>query len=146
MACYSNKEVFNSATIGLATTNISVLLLGQGGFSSHPATLISILFFAAILDKLQIPLDQKVIVRFGELTYSAFLRHVPIQLLIILVLEKTSATTEISKFEAFFVFYLITVYVTANLSFVYVECPAKISLLRHFLVVKIEVYKNALKT
>jgi len=126
------KKLFYSVTVGLATTIISVLLLGQGGFSSHPATLISMLFFAAILDKLQIPLDQKVIVRFGELTYSAFLWHVPIQLLIILVLEKTSATTEIYKLESFFVFYIITVYVIANLSFVYVESPTKISLLRRF--------------
>ena len=130
-ATQTNRLVY-SVLVGLATTFVAVLLVGQGDPSSHPAILISILFLTAILDALRIPLDQKVIVRFGELTYSAFLWHVPIQLLIILVLERTTATTEIYKFETFFVFYLAAVYLVANLSFIYIENPSKLSLLRRF--------------
>ena len=123
------KKHLYSVSVGLSTT---VFLVGRGDFASPPAILISILFLTAILDNLKIPFDQKAIMRFGELTYSAFLWHVPIQLLIILVLEGTSATNEIYRFEAFFVFYLVAVYLIANLSFVFIENPIKVSLVRRF--------------
>lgn len=124
------KRLVYSVIVGLATTYVAVLLVGQGDLSSHHTILISVLFLTAILDELHIPFDQKVIVRFGALTYSAFLRHIPIKLLIILVLERTSAMTKIYKFETFFVFYLAAVYLIANLSFIHNENPSKLLLLR----------------
>lgn len=126
------KNFFHSVSVGLATTTFAVFLVGRGDFSSPSAILISILFFTAILDNLKIPFDQKAIMRFGELTYSAFLWHVPIQLVIILVLESTSATTEVYRLEAFFILYLVAVYFTANLSFVFIENPIKLFLVRRF--------------
>lgn len=118
--------------VSLVTTFVAVLLVGQGDLSSHPTILISILFLTAILDALHVPLDQKVLIRFGQLIYSAFLWHVPIELLINLVLEGTSATTEVYKFEIFFITYFAVVYLIANLSFIYNENPSKLSLLRRF--------------
>ena len=70
--------------------------------------------------------------RFGELTYSAFLWHVPIQLVIILVLESTSVPFEIYKSEVFMMVYLVAVYLIANLSFVFIENPIKLLLVRRF--------------
>ena len=119
-------------SVGLATTTFAVFLVGRGDFSSPSAILISILFFSAILDNLKIPFGQKATMRFGELTYSAFLWHVPIQLVIMLVLASTSATTEKYKFEVFLFFYRVSVYLIANLSFVLIENPIKLSLLRRF--------------
>ena len=127
-----SKGFLYSAVVGLATTFFAIFLIGQGDLTSRPAILISILFLTAILDHLQITFDQKAIVRFGELTYSAFLWHMPIQLVIILVLENTSATTEVYRFEAFFILYLVVVYLIANLSFVFIENPIKLLLMRHF--------------
>jgi peptidoglycan/LPS O-acetylase OafA/YrhL len=126
------KNFFHSVSVGLATTTFAVFLVGRGDFSSPSAILISILFLTAILDNLKIPFDQKAIMRFGELTYSAFLWHVPIQLVIILVLESTSVPFEIYKSEVFMMVYLVAVYLIANLSFVFIENPIKLLLVRRF--------------
>ena len=121
-----------SITVGLATTFFAVLLVGQGDLLSPPTILISILLFTALLDASQISIDQKAFVRFGELTYSAFLWHVPIQLFVILVLESTSVPFEIYKSELFMMSYLAAVYLIANLSFVFIENPIKLSLVKRF--------------
>ena len=126
------RNLIYSVSVGLATTIFSVFLIGQGDFLSPSAILISILFLTAILDTMQIPFRHKAVVRFGELTYSAFLWHIPIQLVIILVLESTSAPFEIYKSEVFMMVYLAAVYTTANLSFVLIENPIKLSLLKRF--------------
>jgi peptidoglycan/LPS O-acetylase OafA/YrhL len=126
------KKLLYSVSVGLATTVFTVILIERGDFSSPSAILISILFFTAILDTLQIPFSHKAVVRFGELTYSAFLWHIPIQLVIILVFESTSAPIEIYNSEAFMMVYLAAVYLTANLSFVLIESPIKLSLLKRF--------------
>jgi peptidoglycan/LPS O-acetylase OafA/YrhL len=126
------RNLIYSVSVGLATTIFSVFLIGQGDFLSPSAILISILFLTAILDTLQIPFSHKAVVRFGELTYSAFLWHIPIQLVMILVLESTSAPFEIYKSEVFMMVYLAAVYLTANLSFVFIENPIKLSILKRF--------------
>ena len=126
------KNLLYSVLVGLATTIFTIFLIRQGDFLSPSAILISILFLTALLDTLQLPFSHKTLMRFGELAYSAFLWHIPIQLVIILVLESTSTPFEIYKSEVFMVIYLAAVYITANLSFVLIENPIKLSLLRRF--------------
>ena len=124
------KKSLNSPVIGLASSFFAAFLVGRGDLSSPSTILIFILCLTAILDTFRTPFRQKAVVRFGKLTYSAFLWHIPLQLVTILVLESASATTEVYKSEAFWFFYLVAVYLIANFSFVFIENPIKLLMIR----------------
>ena len=60
---------------------------------------------------------------FGDLTYSTYLIHFPVQLLIYIILKPTNYTIFFS--ESFFVFYMITVFICGKLFFNFFELPVQ---------------------
>ena len=61
----------------------------------------------------------------GDCTYGIYLWHVPIQLLLLLVLDGVVGSRAVVSHPAFLLCYLILVLIVARLSFIYIERPAR---------------------
>jgi peptidoglycan/LPS O-acetylase OafA/YrhL len=120
----SNRSLIKSLFGGVFVTAFSIFSLGKHNFPPV-FILLTILLTSALLDRSNLPIHGKWLRRFGELTYSAFLWHVPIQLTIILITEQTSISNSIFETNLFLILYLALVYGVANVSFVYIESPLK---------------------
>ena len=121
----SNKSPLKSISSGFFVTAFSIIILSGNSFSFKTTVLMTSLFIATLLDQSKLPIHGKSLRRFGELTYSVFLWHVPIQLFIILSFERASISISIFETAPFFFIYLALVYGIANFSFIYLENPLK---------------------
>ncbi|WP_375290433.1 acyltransferase family protein [Qipengyuania sp.] len=61
----------------------------------------------------------------GDSTYGIYLWHVPIQLLLLLVLDGLVGSRVVVSHPAFLLFYLTLLLTVARLSFIYIERPAR---------------------
>jgi peptidoglycan/LPS O-acetylase OafA/YrhL len=68
----------------------------------------------------------------GNLTYSSYLIHVPLQLIIILILFYMDIAIPIYNVY-FFIFYLITILLLSRITFCYFEKPIQDKIRKHFL-------------
>jgi peptidoglycan/LPS O-acetylase OafA/YrhL len=102
-----------------------LLILTQGRFNTPAATIIVLVFLVSLLDRFPKILNQKFFIRFGELTYSVFLWHVPLQLVVIISVLNFNIDQSIYKSPLFLFVFLVATYAISNISFIYIERPAK---------------------
>jgi peptidoglycan/LPS O-acetylase OafA/YrhL len=121
----SSRSLLKSLVGGFFVTVLSIYILSGNGISSITGTLMIVLFTSALLDRSRFLIHGRFLKRFGELTYSVFLWHIPVQLLIILTFERASISKSVFETAPFLIFYLVLVYGIANISFVYIESPLK---------------------
>jgi peptidoglycan/LPS O-acetylase OafA/YrhL len=121
----SKQTLCKSLTYGLAASAVSYILLCRGNLLIAPAIIITIVFSASILDKFSEIFSQKVFRRFGELTYSVFLWHIPLQLVIIISVIKFDIDRSIYTSPIFLVAFLVATYTIGNFSFIYIEKPSR---------------------
>jgi peptidoglycan/LPS O-acetylase OafA/YrhL len=122
----TTKPTFKkSLIIGLLTSCASYLLLTHGKMNAAAATIIVLVFLVSLLDRSPKILDQNIFKRFGELTYSVFLWHVPLQLVIIISVVRFNIDQTIYASPIFLVAFLVATYTIGNISFTYIEKPAR---------------------
>jgi peptidoglycan/LPS O-acetylase OafA/YrhL len=122
----TTKSTFNKSLLcGLVSLTISYLLLTHGQVNTAAATIIALVFFASLMDRFPKILTQNVFKRFGELTYSVFLWHIPLQLVIIISVLKFEINQSIYESPIFLFAFVVATYAIANVSFVYIEQPSK---------------------
>jgi peptidoglycan/LPS O-acetylase OafA/YrhL len=122
----TTKPTFKkSLTIGLLTSSASYLLLTHGKMNAESATIIVLVFLVSLLDRFPKILDQKIFKRFGELTYSVFLWHVPLQLVIIISVLRFNIDQTIYASPIFLAAFLVATYTIGNISFTHIEQPAR---------------------
>ena len=121
----TNQTFKKALTIGLLSSIASFLILTQGESNTPAAIIIVLVFLVSLLDRFPRILNQKLFKRFGELTYSVFLWHIPLQLVIIISVLKFDIDQSIFESPIFLIAFLVTTYAIANISFVYIERPSK---------------------
>jgi peptidoglycan/LPS O-acetylase OafA/YrhL len=122
----TTKSTFNKSLLcGLVSSTISYLLLTHGQVNTAAATIIALVFFVSLLDRFPKILNQNVLTRFGELTYSVFLWHIPLQLVIIISVLKFNIDQSIYKSPIFLFAFVVATYAISNISFIYIERPTK---------------------
>jgi peptidoglycan/LPS O-acetylase OafA/YrhL len=117
------------------------LLCGLAGFGlatlTHDfifelAAFSSLVLVAASLDHLDtFRLGSKIRI-LGDLTYSTYLWHVPIQILVLTVIELFAIDRTIVSTPWFFGAFLVTVFVTSFFSFNYIETPTRRAIRSYF--------------
>ena len=85
----------------------------------------SLVAFAAFCDQIRVSQRLKPLRRFGDLSYSVFLWHIPIQITIKLVQTKYSIDNSIAYNKLFFIFFIALTYFIGYLSFRFIEQPAQ---------------------
>ena len=122
----TSKATFQkSLLIGLLSSSGSYLLLSRGQINNAAAIIITLVFAASLLDRFPTMLNQKLFKRFGELTYSVFLWHIPLQLVIIISVIKFDIDRSIYTSPIFLVAFLVATYTIGNFSFTYIEKPSR---------------------
>jgi peptidoglycan/LPS O-acetylase OafA/YrhL len=122
----TSKATFKkSLLIGLLSSSGSYLLLSRGQINNAAAIIITLTFAASLLDRFPTMLNQKLFKRFGELTYSVFLWHIPLQLVIIISVLKFDIDRSIYTSPIFLVAFLVTTYTIGYFSFTYIEKPSR---------------------
>ena len=122
----TSKATFKkSLLIGLLSSSGSYLLLSRGQIINAAAIIITLVFAASLLDRFPTMLNQKLFKRFGELTYSVFLWHIPLQLVIIISVIKFDIDRSIYTSPIFLVAFLVATYTIGNFSFTYIEKPSR---------------------
>jgi peptidoglycan/LPS O-acetylase OafA/YrhL len=121
----TNQTFKKSLTIGLLSSAASYLLLTHGKWNTAAATIILLVFFVSLLDRFPKLLDQNLFKRFGELTYSVFLWHIPLQLVVIILVLNFNIDQSIYNSPFFLFAFLAATYAISNISFIYIERPAK---------------------
>jgi peptidoglycan/LPS O-acetylase OafA/YrhL len=122
----TTKETLkNSIFFGAIASIISFLLLCKGSFNGQIAIVIVLVFLGSLLDRNPRILNKGHSKRFGDLTYSVFLWHTPIQILIVIAVLNFDVDRSLFVSPVFFVFYFSAVYLTAYFSFQLIETPMK---------------------
>ena len=122
----TSKATFKkSLLIGLLSSSGSYLLLSRGQINNAVAIIITLVFATSLLDRFPTILNQKLFKRFGELTYSVFLWHIPLQLVIIISVIKFDIDRLIYTSPIFLVAFLVATYTIGNFSFTYIEKPSR---------------------
>ena len=122
----TTKSAFNKSLLsGLVSSTVSYLLLTNGQLNTAAATIILLVFFVSLLDRFPKLLDQNLFKRFGELTYSVFLWHIPLQLVVIISVLNFNIDQSIYRSPVFLFAFLVATYAISNISFIYIERPAK---------------------
>ena len=122
----TTKPTLRSSLVsGSLTSLASFLLLTHGQFNSAAVIIIALVFFVSLLDRFPKLFDQKLFKRFGELTYSVFLWHFPLQLVVIISVLKFNIDIPIYRSPVFLFVFLVATYAIANISFIYIERPTK---------------------
>jgi peptidoglycan/LPS O-acetylase OafA/YrhL len=121
----SNATFKKSLLIGLLSSSVSYLLLSHGQINKAAAVIITLVFTVSLLDRFPTMLNQKLFKRFGELTYSVFLWHIPLQLMIIILVIKFDIDQSIYKSPIFLFAFLVATYTVGNFSFTYIEKPTR---------------------
>ena len=120
--------------VGIACVILAMLVHGLIGFlypGHHRAEITklaafpSLVLIAASLDRLDVAALGSKIRFVGDLTYSTYLWHVPVQILTLSLMEGFAFDRVVVSSEWFFVTFLITVFVTAYISFRYLETPSR---------------------
>ena len=122
----TSKPTFRKSLLsGFLSSSVSYLLLSHGHLNKAAAIIITLVLTVSLLDRFPKMLNQKLFKRFGELTYSIFLWHIPLQLVIIISVLKFDIDQSIFESPIFLIAFLVTTYAIANISFVYIERPSK---------------------
>lgn len=121
----TNQTFKKALSIGLLSSVASYLILTQGELNTPAATIIVLVFLVSLLDRFPRILNQNLFKRFGELTYSVFLWHVPLQLVVIISVLNFNIDQSIYKSPLFLFAFIVATYAISNISFIYIERPAK---------------------
>jgi peptidoglycan/LPS O-acetylase OafA/YrhL len=122
----TSKRTFKQSLFnGLLSSSISYLLLSHGNPNNAAAIIITLVFLVSMLDRFPRFFNQRLFKRFGELTYSVFLWHVPLQLVVIISVFNFNIDQSIYKSPLFLFAFLMATYAISNISFIYIERPAK---------------------
>jgi peptidoglycan/LPS O-acetylase OafA/YrhL len=107
-----------------ALRHLDLISLNPGGNGYIWSTAFLVFLVAQIDDSKLAPLLIKVRM-LGDLSYSVFLWHVPIQITIKLVQAKYSIDNSIAYNKSFFIFFIALTYFVGYLSYRYIEQPAQ---------------------
>ena len=122
----SLKLVINSIILGsLLTARFSDYLLFNSESNSWFWILASLVFFVAQIDGTTLAHQFKKFKIFGNLSYSVFLWHIPIQIMIKLIQAKYSIDNSIAYNKLFFIFFITLTYSVGYLSYRFIEQPAQ---------------------
>jgi peptidoglycan/LPS O-acetylase OafA/YrhL len=122
----TSKVTFKkSLFIGLLSSSVSYFLLSHGQTNKAAAIIITLVFSISLLDRFPKMLNQKLFKRFGELTYSVFLWHIPLQLVIIISVIKFNIDRSIYTSPIFMFAFLVATYTVGNFSFTFIEKPTR---------------------
>jgi peptidoglycan/LPS O-acetylase OafA/YrhL len=127
------QSLYKSLFYGLLTSLISCCFLFYLHSVSASALIVVPVFLVALLDKFPHLFDQWFFKRFGELTYSVFLWHTPLQIAIIIFVLRFNIERSVYKSSVFLLAYLASTYFIGNLSFTYIEQPSRKYLTSKFL-------------
>ncbi len=108
----------------LALRHLKLISFDSGGNGFIWGTAFLVFFVAQIDGSKLAPLLIKVRM-LGDLSYSVFLWHVPIQITIKLVQAKFSIDNSIAHNKLFFIFFIALTYCVGYLSYRFIEQPAQ---------------------
>ena len=80
---------------------------------------------AAFLDTMQISRYLQPVRVIGELTYSVFLWHVPLQMIILMIMMQLDISNSIAQSPLFLLFFLVLTYSVGYASYRWIEQPAR---------------------
>ena len=112
------------AFVFLALRNLDLISFDSGGDGYIWGTAFLVFFVAQIDGSRLAPLLIKAKI-LGDLSYSVFLWHVPIQITIKLVQAKYSIDNSIAYNKSFFIFFIALTYFVGYLSYRFIEQPAQ---------------------
>ena len=112
------------AFVFLALRNLDLISFDSGGNGYIWGTAFLVFFVAQIDGSRLAPLLIKAKI-LGDLSYSVFLWHVPIQITIKLVQAKYSIDNSIAYNKLFFIFFIALTYFVGYLSYRFIEQPAQ---------------------
>ena len=112
------------AFVFLALRNLDLISFDSGGNGYIWGTAFLVFFVAQIDGSRLAPLLIKARI-LGDLSYSVFLWHVPIQITIKLVQAKYSIDNSIAYSKLFFIFFIALTYFVGYLSYRFIEQPAQ---------------------
>jgi peptidoglycan/LPS O-acetylase OafA/YrhL len=122
----TSKRTFKQSLFnGLLSSSISYLLLSRGDPNNAAAIIIALVFLVSLLDRFPRIFNQRLFRRFGELTYSVFLWHVPLQLAVIISVIRFNIDQSIYESPIFLIGFLVATYVIGNFSFAFIEKPSR---------------------
>ena len=114
-----------STSIGVLVALCLILWAQTESQTSDYLLVASLVAFAAFCDQIRVSQRLKPLRRFGDLSYSVFLWHIPIQITIKLVQTKYSIDNSIAYNKLFFIFFIALTYFIGYLSFRFIEQPAQ---------------------
>lgn len=121
--------LFIEAIVFLTLRYLNLISFDSGGNGFIWGTAFLVFFVAQIDGSSLAPLLTKARV-IGDLSYSVFLWHIPIQILIKLVQAKYSIDNSVAYSKLFFIFFIALTYFVGYLSYRFIEQPAQRLLLK----------------
>jgi len=112
-------------SIGVLVTFCLILWAQTESQTSFYLLVASLVDFAAFCDQIRVFQRLKPLRRFGDLSYSVFLWHIPIQLCVKLIQAKFSIDNLIAYNKLFFIFFIALTYCVGFLSYQFIEQPAQ---------------------
>jgi peptidoglycan/LPS O-acetylase OafA/YrhL len=112
-------------SIGVLVTFCLILWAQTESQTSDYLLIASLVAFAAFCDQIRVFQRLKPLRRFGDLSYSVFLWHIPIQLCAKLAQAKFSIDNSIAYNKLFFIFFIALTYCVGFLSYRFIEQPAQ---------------------
>ena len=101
------------------------VLVFDTGAKAWSLAMIYFVFIAAQIDGTIFARQFKKIKLFGDLSYSVFLWHIPIQISIKMIFPSSKVSDSYETSNLFFAFYLIVTYLVGYFSFKFIEQPAQ---------------------
>ena len=107
----------------LVTLSLFLIILGVVGNLKLDLFFSGIILLAAFCDTVIKIKNKKIYSLLGNLTYSSYLLHIPVQLVLMILILKFNFDFEIFNKNYFFILYLISIYSLSYFSFKYFENP-----------------------
>lgn len=126
----AKKQVGSSLICAGTLIVTSIVAIHKEWIGLHPAVLWSLfpllVWFVAALDEKGIS-SGKIGITIGSITYASYLLHVPIQITIIIILDKVFGNRGIINSRTFFVLYMFGVLSLSYLTYRFIELPLKLA-------------------
>ena len=120
--------------VGVVCTAIPVFILKSGYLTSFFFLMIlpAVVMLAASIDRFDIiGLGARMHI-VGDMTYSVYLWHTPIQIFILVIIHNYALNQGIVLSKLFFLSYMLTVLVISYVSFNYIELPLRLAIRKKF--------------
>lgn len=127
MTLSSRSETANLglSVAGILVTIVVRLIAHKGGTPIELLLFSTIVWLAAAAEHLKFDRFVSRVHWVGDITYSSYLLHIPLQISILIVLDSVIGTRDVASSRVFFLAFMASVLLLAMLSYKYIEQPAQ---------------------